>query len=281
MHVPDTCQSKFCLHFKCIPHYGTFADPSIFYAHTCAYTHCTHSHTYTQHMHTHTHIHTYTHIHTHIALTQHAHTHGHTHTLAHTHWHTHMGTHTWAHAHGHTHGHTHMGTHTWVHTHIGTHTWAHTHGHTHMGTHAHGHTHGHTHMGTHTWAHTHTGWLKTFEDYYASQTRSILTLITDALAANSKRRFIWAEISYLDLWWQEQSSSRREQFRRYVLLAPSSLPALRPHFLSFSLSSLFLFPLPSHSSLSSPPPLFPSVYVYCLIIALPSSPDWWRMVRWR
>ncbi|KAL5469444.1 hypothetical protein EMCRGX_G030699 [Ephydatia muelleri] len=65
-------------------------------------------------------------------------------------------------------------------------------------------------------SHNDPGWLKTFEDYYASQTRSILTLITDALAANSKRRFIWAEISYLDLWWQEQSSSRREQFRRLV-----------------------------------------------------------------
>lgn len=65
-------------------------------------------------------------------------------------------------------------------------------------------------------SHNDPGWLKTFEDYYTSQTRSILTLITDALAANSKRRFIWAEISYLDLWWQEQGRSRRDQFRKLV-----------------------------------------------------------------
>lgn len=73
----------------------------------------------------------------------------------------------------------------------------------------------HPHTLIHTFTHTLTlGWLKTFEDYYSSQTRNILTLITDALLADTKRRFIWAEISYLDLWWQEQSPGRRDQFRR-------------------------------------------------------------------
>ena len=61
------------------------------------------------------------------------------------------------------------------------------------------------------------GWLRTFEDYYRRQTRNILTLMTDALSADSRRKFVWAEISYLDLWWNEQSEHKKEQFRRFIV----------------------------------------------------------------
>lgn len=60
------------------------------------------------------------------------------------------------------------------------------------------------------------GWLLKFEDYYRKQTRNILNLMTDALSENPHRTFIWAEISYLDLWWQEQNADRRDKFRRWV-----------------------------------------------------------------
>jgi len=77
------------------------------------------------------------------------------------------------------------------------------------------------------------GWIKTFEDYYRRQTKNILTLMTNALAEDSRKKFIWAEISYLDLWWRDQSDTMKERFKRlacngiYVAVAEATYVCLQ------------------------------------------------------
>ena len=61
------------------------------------------------------------------------------------------------------------------------------------------------------------GWIKTFQDYYAQQTRHILTSVVNALEEDQRRRFIWAEISFFDLWWNEQSAERKELTKKLVI----------------------------------------------------------------
>lgn len=41
--------------------------------------------------------------------------------------------------------------------------------------------------------------------------------MTDALSADIRKKFVWAEISYLDLWWNEQNEHKKEQFKRLVV----------------------------------------------------------------
>lgn len=54
------------------------------------------------------------------------------------------------------------------------------------------------------------GWLKTFDQYFQTQTKNIITTVIQALAKDKKRKFIWAEISYFAWWWDEQNETTRQ-----------------------------------------------------------------------
>ena len=58
------------------------------------------------------------------------------------------------------------------------------------------------------------GWIKTFERYYLDQTRHILDNMIDKLEAYPKMRFIYAEMSFFSLWWNDISQSKKERVKR-------------------------------------------------------------------
>ena len=65
-------------------------------------------------------------------------------------------------------------------------------------------------------SHNDPGWLWSFEGYYQKYTGGIITTVIKALKSNPGRRFIWAEISFFELWWQHQNEQMRQNTRDVV-----------------------------------------------------------------
>ncbi|XP_021813864.1 alpha-mannosidase 2 [Prunus avium] len=65
-------------------------------------------------------------------------------------------------------------------------------------------------------SHNDPGWKLTVEEYYERQSRHILDTIVDTLSKDTRRKFIWEEMSYLERWWRDSSDLRRESFTNLV-----------------------------------------------------------------
>ncbi|CAB0031444.1 unnamed protein product, partial [Trichogramma brassicae] len=65
-------------------------------------------------------------------------------------------------------------------------------------------------------SHTDPGWLKTFEQYFHSSTRSILNNMVTKLQQWPNMTFIWSEVSFLSLWWESAHPTKKMIVKRLI-----------------------------------------------------------------
>ena len=66
-------------------------------------------------------------------------------------------------------------------------------------------------------SHNDPGWIMTFEEYFKQRTQGILNTIVNSLSEKITRKFVWAEVSYLSLWWNEASEEMRRKMKRLIV----------------------------------------------------------------
>lgn len=59
-------------------------------------------------------------------------------------------------------------------------------------------------------SHNDPGWLKTFEEYYNQFSRQILNIAMFELGLYPTRKFIWAEVCFLDRWWKDSDEISKQ-----------------------------------------------------------------------
>ncbi|CAI5451571.1 unnamed protein product [Caenorhabditis angaria] len=60
------------------------------------------------------------------------------------------------------------------------------------------------------------GWIQTFEGYYEKQTKFILDGMAKHLEIKDGLKFIYAEMSFFEMWWKEQNEATREKVKKYL-----------------------------------------------------------------
>ncbi|KAK9758992.1 Glycosyl hydrolases family 38 N-terminal domain [Popillia japonica] len=62
-------------------------------------------------------------------------------------------------------------------------------------------------------SHNDPGWLKTFENYFHSQSRQIINLMIAKMQEYHNLTFIWSEISFLNAWWEGAHPSKQRALK--------------------------------------------------------------------
>ena len=65
-------------------------------------------------------------------------------------------------------------------------------------------------------AHCDVGWLWDVDGYYIYAVRDILNTVIAALDADSELRFIWSEVKWIQMWWEEVTEAKKSMLRRVV-----------------------------------------------------------------
>lgn len=61
------------------------------------------------------------------------------------------------------------------------------------------------------------GWLNTYEYYFHEGSRLILDTMIEILSMNRKYKFIWAEMSFLSLWWDQATMKQRDLLKELII----------------------------------------------------------------
>jgi alpha-mannosidase len=65
-------------------------------------------------------------------------------------------------------------------------------------------------------SHNDPGWLNSFEGYFNSYTKNILNSLVEKLPNLPEMTFVWTEISFLNLWWEQATPEQQSIFRNLV-----------------------------------------------------------------